>query len=76
MRKKLALTLGFAAIAAVGAAVAAIGPTGPGQFYYYYDDNGSVVGYQAINCDNTRASWGKFTKNYSDGYFICDPDPN
>ncbi|ALN61884.1 MULTISPECIES: DUF6289 family protein [Lysobacter] len=74
MRKKLALTLGFAALAAVGAAVAAIGPTGPGQFYTYYDDNGTVVGYSAIRCDNTRESWGKFTKNYSDGYFICDPE--
>ncbi|KRA19865.1 MULTISPECIES: DUF6289 family protein [unclassified Lysobacter] len=75
MRKKTAWTLGLLAAATMGAAIAAVGPTGPGQFYYYYDANGAVVGYQAINCDGSHASWGKFTKNYADGYFICDPDP-
>lgn len=75
MRRKSAIALGLAAAAAMGAAIAAVGPTGPGQFYYYYNDAGQVVGYQAIHCDGTREAWGKFTRNYADGYFICDPDP-
>ncbi|KRB06609.1 DUF6289 family protein [Lysobacter sp. Root690] len=75
MRKKLALALGFAALAAVGAAVAAIGPTGPGQIYTYYDANGSVVGQSSIHCDGTPEFWGKATKNYGVGYYICDPEP-
>ncbi|ROU05071.1 DUF6289 family protein [Lysobacter enzymogenes] len=75
MRKKLALGLGLAAFAVVGAAVAAIGPTGPGQIYTYYDDNGAVVGQSSIHCDGTPAAWGKFTKNYGVGYYLCDPQP-
>jgi folate-dependent tRNA-U54 methylase TrmFO/GidA len=75
MRKKTVWALGLLTAATMGAAIAAVGPTGPGQFYYYYDANGAVVGYQAIDCDGTHQSWGKFTKNYADGYFICDPDP-
>ncbi|WP_425493464.1 DUF6289 family protein [Marilutibacter chinensis] len=47
--------------------------TGPGQFYYYFDDAGQLVGYSTIRCDGNRESWGKATRNYSDGYFICDP---
>lgn len=76
MRKRTKLLLLAAATAGcIGAAFAAVGPTGPGQFYYYYDDNGQVVGYSAIHCDGTREAWGKATRNYADGYFICDPDP-
>lgn len=74
MRNKIALGLALAASVVVGAAFAAVGPTGPGQFYYYLDDNGAVVGYQATHCDGTKEAWGKFTRNYADGYFICDPE--
>ena len=75
MRKSALLGLGLATLAVAGAAIAAIGPTGPGQFYYYYNDAGQVVGYQAIRCDGSREAWGKATRNYADGYFLCDPDP-
>ena len=75
MRKTFALGLGLAAFAVVGAAVAAIGPTGPGQIYTYYDDNGAVVGRSSIHCDGTPEAWGKFTKNYDVGYYLCDPEP-
>lgn len=75
MRKKFALGLGLAAIAVVGAAVAAIGPTGPGQIYTYYDDNGAIVGRSSIRCDGTRESSGKYTQRYDVGYYICDPEP-
>ncbi|MDH5821788.1 DUF6289 family protein [Luteimonas sp. RD2P54] len=74
MRRKLVLAIGAATALVVGAALAAVGPTGPGQFYYYLDDSGAVVGYQAIHCDGSKEAWGKFTRNYADGYFICDPD--
>ncbi|AWV07958.1 DUF6289 family protein [Marilutibacter maris] len=74
MRRKIVLMLGLAATVAAGAAIAAIGPTGPGQFYYYFDDAGQVVGYSAIRCDGSRESWGKGTHNYSDGYFLCEPE--
>lgn len=70
-----ALAAGLIAAAGVGAAIAAVGPTGPGQFYYYYDADGQVVGYSAIHCDGTREAWGKATRDYADGVFICDPDP-
>jgi len=75
MRKHFALGLGLAALAAAGAAIAAIGPTGPGQIYTYYDDAGAVVGQSSIHCDGTPESWGKFTKNYGVGYYLCDPEP-
>jgi len=74
MQRKIAWTVGLMAAAVMGVALAAIGPTGPGQFYYYYDDAGQVVGYSAIRCDGTRESWGKATHHYADGYFLCDPD--
>ncbi|HEY1137328.1 MAG TPA: DUF6289 family protein [Xanthomonadaceae bacterium] len=73
--RKTALAIGLVAAAVAGYAIAAIGPTGPGQFYYYYDSTGNVVGYQAIDCHGNYSAWGKFTKHYADGYFICDPDP-
>lgn len=74
--RKTAFVLGLLAIVATGYALAAVaGPTGPGQFYYYYDSTGKVVGYQAIDCNGHYTSWGKFTKVYADGVFICDPDP-
>jgi hypothetical protein len=73
--RKTALILGLAAAAVAGYAIAAIGPTGPGQFYYYYDSTGNAVGYQAIDCHGNYTSWGKFTKRYADGVFLCDPDP-
>lgn len=75
LRKSLAGTAFAAAIAVSAYAYAAVGPTGPGQFYRYYDDAGQLVGYQAIHCDGTREAWGTFTRNYADGIFICDPDP-
>ncbi|RPE77289.1 DUF6289 family protein [Vulcaniibacterium tengchongense] len=74
MRKRIRWTLGLSAAMAMGAAIAAIGPTGPGQFYYYFDDAGNVVGYQAIGCDGSREAWGTFTRNYQDGYFLCEPE--
>lgn len=73
--KKRAWIVGLLAAMALGTAFAAVGPTGPGQFYYYYDDAGTLVGYQAIRCDGTGEAWGRFTRNYADGVFICDPDP-
>lgn len=73
--RKTALALGLFAATAAGIAFAAVGPTGPGQFYYYFDNAGQVVGYQAIDCQGNHTSWGKFTRNYADGVFICDPDP-
>ncbi|MGO1073124.1 hypothetical protein [Lysobacter sp. CA199] len=74
MRKKLALTLGFAALAAVGAALAAPGPTGPGEIYTYYNPDGSVSGQSSIHCDGTREAWGRPTKDFGVGYYICDPE--
>lgn len=75
MRMKLALTLGFAAVAAIGAAYAAVGPTGPGQEYVYRNDKGDIVGAAKIDCDNVAHSWGLRTKNYSENLMICTPDP-
>lgn len=75
MRKKLALGLGLAALAVVGAAVAAIGPTGPGQIYTYYDGNGTPIGQRAIRCDGSREDWGNTSKIYGTGYYLCDPEP-
>lgn len=73
--RKIALAIGLVAAAVAGYAIAAIGPTGPGQFYYYYDSAGKVVGYQAIDCRGNYTARGRFTKQYADGVFICDPDP-
>lgn len=68
----LAMALG---LALAGTAFAAAGPTGPGQFFHYFDDDGQVVGDAAIRCDGTQESWGKRTRNHADGVFLCPPDP-
>lgn len=74
MQKKRLALLALIATLVAGAAYAAVGPTGPGQFYTYFDASGKVVGYQAIDCHGNRTAWGRFTKNYADGIMICDPD--
>lgn len=72
--RKTAFALGLLAAMVAGMAWAAAGPTGPGQFYYYFDSTGRMVGYHAINCQGQHTSWGKFTRFYADGVFLCEPD--
>ena len=60
--------------AAPRAAIAAPpGPTSIGEFYYYFDAAGKVIGYRAIKCDGTFVSTGKTSTRYSNGYAFCDP---
>ncbi len=70
-RWTLALTTAFV----IGAAIAAPpGPTSIGEFYYYFDAAGKVIGYRAIKCDGTFVSTGKTSTRYSNGYALCNPD--
>ncbi|TXH76503.1 MAG: hypothetical protein E6Q88_02555 [Lysobacteraceae bacterium] len=71
MKKTL---IGLTLAAVMGAAVAAApGPTTRGEFYYYLDNTGKVIGYRAINCNGTFVSWGKTSSLYSKGYMLCLP---
>ncbi len=59
----------------IGTAMAAApGPTSIGEFYYYFDAAGKVIGYRAIKCDGTLVSSGKTSARYSNGYALCNPD--
>ena len=62
------------ASAGIGIAYAAVGPTGPGQIYEYFDDAGNHVGHSAIDCHGNIEKWGRATRRYETGYYICDPD--
>lgn len=74
-RRALALAAAVSTAFLIGIAVAAApGPTSNGEFYYYRDAAGKVIGYRAIKCDGTYVSWGKTSANYSNGYMLCDPD--
>lgn len=74
MGKTSKTLLGMALAAVMGAAIAAApGPTTRGEFYYYFDSTGKVIGYRAINCNGTLAGWGKTSNFYSNGYMLCLP---
>lgn len=73
-RRALALAAASTAFLIGVAVAAAPGPTSNGEFYYYRDAAGKVIGYRAINCDGTYASWGKTSARYSNGYMLCDPN--
>lgn len=73
--RKIALALG--AVFAIGAATAAApGPSAPGEFYYYLNASGAVVGYRAIDCDGNKVGWGTTTNRYSNGWMLCEPSAN
>lgn len=72
--KRNAWLIGLTAILAAGSAYAiVVGPTGPGQFCTYFDGNGNVIGYRAIDCHGNKTGWGRTSGSYSDGVMICDP---
>ncbi len=76
-RKRSNWLLAAVAALAVGAAVAAApGPTSPGEFYYYLDAAGRVVGYRALDCNGNSVGWGKTTARYQSGYQLCNPIAN
>jgi hypothetical protein len=76
-RKISKWALAFVAAFAIGAAVAAApGPTSSGEFYYYLDAAGKVIGYRAIDCNGNPVGWGKTSYRYLNGYQFCDPIAN
>lgn len=72
-RARVALALLTALAIGTAAAFAAPGPTAAGEFYYYLDASGNVIGYRAIDCHGTPSGWGKTSTRYSNGWFVCDP---
>lgn len=73
-RKVSKLALAAVAALAIGAAIAAApGPSAPGEFYYYLNASGSVVGYRAIDCDGNKTGWGTATNRYESGWMLCEP---
>jgi len=76
-RRSAKIALVLAAACMIGAAIAAApGPTARGQFYYYLNASGTVVGYRAIDCSGKKVGWGTVTSRYADGWMICDPIQN
>lgn len=74
MRKKLALACITAA--ALYATVAFARPPGPdqiGEFYFYFDEQGEVVGSASLDCDGVYSESGVRTNHYSNGFAICNP---
>lgn len=74
-RRSTRIALALGAALAIGVAVAAApGPTSPGEFYYYFNANGQVVGYRAIDCYGNASGWGKTSTRYENGYQLCLPN--
>lgn len=67
--------IGALTILAVGSAYAVIapGPTGPGEFAYYLDENGGIVGYRAIDCQGKKTGWGRTSGSVETGVMLCEP---
>lgn len=75
MRNKIVLTLSLlAAIAATAAIARPPGPDQIGEFYYYFDKNGQVVGNASLDCQGNYYESGIRTNFYSNGYAICNPN--
>lgn len=74
MRTALVLSISLAATLAAGSTSAVAPDLGLGEFVYYLDASGNVVGYRAIRCDGTPESWGFITKRSEGGVFLCEPD--
>lgn len=72
-RARVALALLAALAIGSVAAFAPPGPTSAGEFYYYFDASGNVVGYRALDCHGVASGWGKTSARYSNGYAFCDP---
>ena len=52
MRRKTALTLGLlAALVATAAIARPPGPDEIGEFYFYFDQNGEIVGSASLDCE-------------------------
>jgi hypothetical protein len=74
MRKSFAIGIGLAA--ALVATVALARPPGPdeiGEFYFYYDANGDVVGSAELSCAGVLTESGVRTAKYSSGHMFCPP---
>jgi hypothetical protein len=76
-RKCFAWLSAFAAALVIGAAVAAgPGPTNPGQYFFYLDANGKLIGYRGIDCNGNPVTSGKTSSRYYEAYRICEPLAN
>jgi hypothetical protein len=75
MRNPLILALGLAASLIATAALAR--PPGPdeiGEFYFYFDANGEIVGEASMDCNGNLFESGVRTNSYSSGHAICPQD--
>lgn len=73
MRRLIALGLG-AALFATTALARPPGPDEIGEFYFYYDTSGQIVGQASMDCDGVLHETGIRTSRYSAGHLICNPD--
>lgn len=75
MHRKTALTLGLlAALVATAAIARPPGPDEIGEFYFYFDQNGEIVGSASLDCEGNLYKSGVRTNFYSSGHAICNPD--
>lgn len=75
MRRKTALIFGL--LAAIAAGVAVARPPGPdeiGEFYFYFDQDGNIVGSASLDCEGNLYESGIRTNAYSSGHAVCNPD--
>lgn len=75
MRRKTALVFGL--LAAIAAGVAIARPPGPdeiGEFYFYFDQDGNIVGSASLDCEGNLYESGIRTDFYSSGHAVCNPD--
>lgn len=73
MRRLIALGLGAALFAGSALAI----PPGPdeiGEFYFYYNRSGQIVGQASMDCQGVLHQTGVRSNIFGKGYFVCNPD--
>ena len=74
MRKSFALGLGLsAALVATAALARPPGPDEIGEFDFYFDAAGNVVGQAELSCSGVYTESGVRTAKYSSGHMVCPP---
>lgn len=74
MRNKIILAIGLCAALASTAALAVLYPSHPGDYVYYRDDSGQVVGRAWISCYTSEArEWGVLTADAVLTHINCPP---
>ena len=74
-RKNLLFALGLGALVYASSAFARPPIADEiGEFYFYFDQDGNIVGSASLDCEGNLYESGIRTNSYSSGHAVCNPD--